>query len=147
MGYKREKVYKLVFDGEHELAGLEARVSAVSLRDFFLLERITEGETPDEFESLDDAVRFVFDKLGESLVSWNMEKEGVAIPPSVDAVYDQDREFVFLLSSAWLKALRTVSHPLPKPSTNTSEGSTDETSLEEMMAEIPSQSIPEPPSS
>ncbi len=131
MGFKRDKVYKLIWDEGEELGpangepGLEVRVRPTSLRNYLTAERMLAGELPEEFETAAEALDWMFGLFAERLVSWTLEDEhGEPVSSTYDGVLSADRELVMLVIRAWLTALKTVSRPLvaPLPSGGPSAG-------------------------
>lgn len=123
MGFKRDKIYKLIWDEGEELGpqggkpGLEVRVRPTSLRNYLIITRMLAGDMPAEFETSDEAVDWTFGMFAERLVSWTLEDENdVAVPCTFEGVMSTDRELVMLVIRAWMTALKTVSRPLPLPS-------------------------------
>lgn len=123
MGFKRDKIYKLIWDEGDELGpsggepGLEVRVRPTSLRNYLMIERMLAGDLPEEFESASEVNDWMFGIFAERLVSWTLENEvGTPIPATHDGVMSADRELVLLVLRAWATALKSVSRPLPKPS-------------------------------
>lgn len=123
MGYKRDKIYKLIWDEGEELGpsggepGLEVRVRPTSLRNYLMVQRLLAGDLPEEFKDANDAIDWTFGIFSERLVSWTLEDEtGTPISADHDGVMSADRELVMLVIRAWMTALKAVSRPLPKPS-------------------------------
>ena len=118
MAYVRDKVHLLTWEGDHELAGLEMRARAIPLREYLELDSIISGRAlPERFTTADEAIDWVFGRFASALVSWSLhDREGRPVPPDLDGVMSQDREFVMIVLRDWIEALRTVAAPLPKPS-------------------------------
>ncbi len=126
MGFKREKIYRLVFDEGHELGpseenpeGLVVRTTTIPLRDYLDVDAIVMRQTlPAKFTDGDDAIDWVFGVFSEALISWTLvDKNGEPVGTGKDDILTQDRELVYLVMGDWLEALRTVRRPLRKPST------------------------------
>lgn len=117
MGFKREKIHRLTWEDDHELAGLEVRVASIPIGEFMDIEAILDRELPPRFKTFGEALDWMYARFGEALVSWNLEdKADQPIPADLEGLMTQDREFVMLVMRDWIEALRTVTRPLPKPS-------------------------------
>jgi hypothetical protein len=127
-GYVRQKVYKLVWPEGAELEGLEVRVSATSIKNYMVAVAILDNDPPDSFvdeegelyefkDNGDRQFEFIVRKFSKGLLSWNLTTPDDEEIKAVEAeVWNQDREFVLIVTRAWLDALASVSRPLPKPS-------------------------------
>lgn len=127
-GYVRQKVYKLVWPEGAELEGLEVRVSATSVRNYMVAVAILDGAAPESFvdedgelyefaDDPDKQFEFIVKKFSKGLLDWNLTTPDGEPVKAVEAeVWNQDREFVLIVTRAWLDALASVSRPLPQPS-------------------------------
>lgn len=127
MGFKREaKVFKLVFEGEFE--GLEVRTRSVSLGRYLQMQDLINGDLDRE------GVAKLFEAFVGIILSWNLEDEAdQPVPVSVEALYDQDLDFVKAVSEAWSSAMAGVAAPL-EPSSSDGEPSPE--------ASIPMEPLP-----
>ncbi|KJK44437.1 hypothetical protein UK23_29495 [Lentzea aerocolonigenes] len=126
--FTRRKTYKLVWPEGEELAGLEARATATSLRKYMAITGIIDGEPPESFEDEDGTVydfaanpdsqfEFIIKVFSTCLLDWNLtDEDEVPVPATEAGLWDQDREFVLILIRAWVDALGSISRPLAKPS-------------------------------
>ncbi|MCF3101420.1 hypothetical protein IPZ58_07480 [Streptomyces roseoverticillatus] len=119
MGYKRNpKVYKLRFQ-DGDMAGLEVTLRSVSVGQVIELGGLgadtSNGETVEQMVEL----------LAERIVEWNLEDEnGAPVPPTLEALKNEDLDFVLAIINEWTSAAAGVSAPLETPSPS------GETSLE-----------------
>lgn len=126
MGFERKKIYKLEWPEDSEFAGLEARVKAANIRDYLALMAVLVRDAPDTYEdddgswqlkgNIEQQFAFCVKKFAKSLVSWNLEEDGVPVPADEEGLYAQDRDFVLAMIRAWTDALASVSPPLEVPS-------------------------------
>lgn len=109
MGYERNpKVYHLKFqDGEY--AGLEVRVRSLSMKQLLT---IRTGNGEEGKDGTETAVRF----LAERIIDWNLTDQGVPVPTTLDAILDEDDDFVLAIINKWTTAVSGVSAPLPESS-------------------------------
>lgn len=109
MGYERNpKIYHLRFlDGEY--AGLEVRVRSLSMKQLLTL-RTGKGE--EGRDGTETAVRF----LAERIIDWNLTSDGTPVLPTLDAILDEDDDFVLAIINKWTNAVSGVSDPLPESS-------------------------------
>lgn len=126
--YTRRKTYKLVWAEGEELAGLEVRATATSLRYYMAITAIVDGDPPESFEDDDGVVYdfaanpkseydFIVKVLSKCLLDWNLtDEDEVPVPATEKGLWDQDREFLLYLARAWVDALGSISAPLAKPS-------------------------------
>lgn len=119
MGYRREpKTYKLIFE-DPEMAGLEVVARSLSVRELAKLMGYTDVARPadaPEAGNAETAAAMVsmFEVLGKSLVSWNLEDElGGPVPADFDGICTQEPDFVFAIVNAWIEAISEVAPPLP----------------------------------
>lgn len=127
MGYKRNpKVYNLVFGDDTEYAGLEVQVRTLTMGQLL---RVWAKEGSDGTST--------FDLFVERLVGWNLEDEqGVPVPVAREAVEAEDDDLINAIIKKWTTAVFGVSAPLESDS-----GSGATSPVEEMLTEIPSQSL------
>lgn len=155
MGFRPEPTqYKLKFNDDTMLAGLEVVMGSVSVAEYSKLTDIfvgTDFQVEDkraeavkhienkETEKAQAIVHQLFDESVEKndwliklftdrLISWNLEDEkGKPVPTTEKGVRSQERVWISRIINQWYKALAVISPPLSEPSTNGSqseEGST-----------------------
>jgi hypothetical protein len=109
VGYERNpKVYHLKFlDGDYE--GLEVRVRSLSMKQLLTL-RTGKGE--EGRDGTETAVRF----LAERIIDWNLTSDGAPVPTTLDAILDEDDDFILAIINKWTNAVSGVSDPLPASS-------------------------------
>ena len=118
MGYQRKRrVYRLDFEGDPVLDGLEVRARSLNLGEFLATSRLAGmaagGVTPEDV----DVFEGLFATFAGALVSWNLEDdEGRPVPATLDGVKAQDVDFVMPIVNAWFKAIAGVASPLGPPS-------------------------------
>jgi hypothetical protein len=114
MGYKASpRTINIRFAPDHEHHGAEARVRGMTYGEW-------EGAAnPDE----DGETKKDADRLGENLVSWNLEDDhGEAIPPTREGIRAIDTSLLTALTTAWVKALTGVHDADPLPQSSPSGG-------------------------
>lgn len=112
MGYQRKTTtYRLTFDGT-DLDGLVVQVRSVSVGTMLDLVALADADTR---KTADLAI--MFDTLGDALVEWNMEDDGVAVPADRAGVRSLEVPEAMTLIKAWSAAMQEVSGPLDQPST------------------------------
>ncbi len=120
MGYRREaKAYKLKF-ADDDMAGFEITVRGLSSAGFLRLTRAAAAAQDIDVTNVKDVgaatgpVGDMFVMLAENTIGWNLEDDdGIPVPVTVDAVLDQDYEFVMRIVDAWMTAIAGVPRPLP----------------------------------
>lgn len=116
MGFERNpKIYHLKFqDGDY--AGLEVRVRSLSMKQLLI---IRTGNGDEGKDGTQTAVEF----LAERIVDWNLTSDGAPVPATLDAILDEDDDFVLAIINKWTTAVSGVSAPLDEtsPSGETSQ--------------------------
>ncbi|WP_069625326.1 hypothetical protein [Streptomyces niveus] len=109
--HKRKRI-NVTFEGDHEYAGFEAVLRGKSLGEYLNLMGI--GEV--DMSGIADQLK----EMGRALISWNLldEDTGEPIPPTQEAVYEQDQDLMLALATAWADGLAGVSAPLESGSTD-----------------------------
>jgi hypothetical protein len=110
VGYERNpKVYHLKFqDGEY--AGLEVQVRSLTMKQLLI---IRTGKGDEGKDGTETAVRF----LAERIIGWNLTDQGVPVPPTLDAILDEDDDFILAIINKWTTAVSGVENtPLPESS-------------------------------
>lgn len=124
MGYRRAKLYKLTFD---DYPGLQVSMKGLSVKGLMAVSRHAAGlkgmENLSELEGEQLAAALaaaeeLFRKFAAALVSWNLEDDetGEPVPATLEAVQDQDFDFILDLTLAWMDAAASVDTPLKQPS-------------------------------
>lgn len=115
MGYKRERVYRLVFD-DPELNGLEVKTRSMPIKRFLDLMALAETQTEKSSkESFEESIQL----LAEVLISWNLEdSDGRPVEATLDGLYTLDFELVAQLLQAWQQSIATVTAPLAQKSSD-----------------------------
>jgi hypothetical protein len=81
----------------------------------------------------------VFEILGRSLVSWNLEDEtGDAVPADFTGVSSQELDFVFAIVNAWIETISSVPPPLPPGSTSAAAAQEESLGLASSSSSLPS---------
>jgi|ERR1044072_567283 hypothetical protein len=125
MGYERNRVFLLTFE-DPDLAGLEVRAKSAStgqLMSMMDLMELTNRDSldPGDIKRMDklfrtfagcpdECVQTHEDLGGEpgvrhyisKIKSWNLEEDGIPVPPTYEGLMDQDMEFVVALVFAWM---------------------------------------------
>jgi hypothetical protein len=126
VGYRREpKQYKLIFE-DPGMAGLEVVARSLSIGEFAKVTRLAD-QVKDDSEAT-AGVLDLFEMLGKSLASWNLEDEvGDPVPADYEGIKTQELDFILAIVSAWISAIADVTPPLPAGSN--SGGTSPEASL------------------
>lgn len=111
-GYKRNpKIYKLVFGDDTDYAGLEVQVKTITMGQLLAMRS---GKTGDDDK---DNIRVSVELLAERIVSWNLEDEtGQPVPTTLDAMLEEDDDFIFAIINRWTDAVSGVKAPLQQSS-------------------------------
>ena len=122
MGFKvPTKQFRLVFDENSDLAGLEVYVKSGTVDVFLQMSKLKEVDANNlaSAETM-ESVQNMLKMFASVLVSWNAETEdGTPIPVTYESLCEQDlTEFVMPIIAAWLDAVTGASRPLPSPSLN-----------------------------
>jgi hypothetical protein len=124
MGYKRDKIYRLVFE-DPELEGLEVRARSVAIGKLLQISELKELRNSGELDG--DGIAKTRDLLqifADALVSWNLEIDTAVngevitqpVPATLDGLLSQDLGFVLQIIEAWMEAVTSVSKSLGKAS-------------------------------
>jgi hypothetical protein len=117
MGYKRDKIYRLVFE-DPDLEGLEVKARSVAIGKLLQISELKELRNSGELDG--DGIAKTRDLLqifADALVSWNLEDDAdQPIPATLDGLLDQDLGFVLQIIEAWMEAVTSVSKSLGKAS-------------------------------
>ncbi|MFC5834659.1 hypothetical protein [Nonomuraea insulae] len=115
MGYKRPaRVYKLVFNEDDDMAGLEVKARSMSTGGLLdmapLLDlQLSASPTAEEMESIAE----LLERFAGVLVSWNLEDDDdEPVPATLEGLLDQDIDFVLRIILAWADAISGVPAPL-----------------------------------
>jgi hypothetical protein len=125
MGFTPDEThYKLVFDDDR-YDGLEVTIRECSVGELTELAELAAAAQQASDLNKVKTVGRLFDLLGESLISWNIEdRNHNSVPATSEGVRTQTLKTVLLIVKAWMAAVAEVDIPLP-------EGSSDgENSLE-----------------
>ncbi|WP_367138843.1 MULTISPECIES: hypothetical protein [Streptomyces] len=111
MGYKRNpKVYRLKFQ-DGDMAGLEVTLRSVSVGQSIALGAL--GSDTSNGDTMERMVQL----LAERIVEWNLEDEnGVPVPPTLEALKNEDMDFILAIINEWTSAAAGVPAPLGSPS-------------------------------
>jgi hypothetical protein len=108
VGFKREKIYNLIFD-DPEFDGLEVKARSASIGTIRRVMALSSG-AEDGQDTLLEMER-VFAKY---LVSWNLEDEAdQPVPATFEGLDDQDTDLVMALITAWVSAVTGVDDASP----------------------------------
>lgn len=115
MGYKRNKVYKLVF-ADQDMEGLEIRVRAASVADMIEASKYTGIRISSE------KIPALCDLMASKIIDWNLEypdeDSDEIMPISGASITAQDLGFAKNVLDAWLDTVVGVPTPLDQPSTD-----------------------------
>lgn len=119
-GYQRDrepgfrpgrKVYRLVFEDGHPLAGLVVRARSASTAQFL---EITDLADAAAFGT--EQIKQMMRQFAEVLLSWNLEDEdGEPVPATFEGLRSQEFELVNTVIMKWMDAVAGVSPPLDQP--------------------------------
>ena len=112
MGYKRNKIYKLVWaEDSGDMAGFEVRCRSLPLGRFRALMQLLDGRAPA------DMIEELIGEFAGVIVDWNLEDDDdEPIAPTAEVLLALDHEFVLTLIREWAQAIAGVSAPLETPS-------------------------------
>lgn len=117
-GFKRQTtIYELKFE-DPSLDGLEVRARSLPIGKLMKLMKVAvaigaEVNGAASISGVDD----LFKGFSEALVDWNLQEEdGTPVPTTLEAINDQDFEFVMPVIMAWIQAVAGVGAELGKGS-------------------------------
>lgn len=118
MGFKaKKKLYQLRFADGHDLEGLEVTMSSVSMGTLLKLQEV--GDRADEVAKDMSQFRGIVEIFAKAMIGWNLEDDfDRPIPVTVDAILDQDPDFIMAIILEWTKAISGVPDPLDAGSTS-----------------------------
>lgn len=117
MGFEaKRKTYKLLFEDSEEMEGLEVVIRSTSMGNILRMAALDEMNplklTKEDLAKLEE----IFAIVSQSMVSWNLTLESVPVATTVEALLDQEPEFVMTIIKAWTRALTQAAGPLEQPS-------------------------------
>ncbi|MGH3381368.1 MAG: hypothetical protein ACRDP6_42215 [Actinoallomurus sp.] len=119
MGYKRNKIYKLVF-ADPEFEGLEVRARSVSTGKFLEIVELAKLRDRESTElSAEDMAKVtgMLEVFAGALISWNLEDDDdQPVPATHEGLLSQDLDFVLDLVKAWMDAVVSVPDDVGKGS-------------------------------
>jgi hypothetical protein len=117
VGYKRSKIFRLVFADE-EFEGLEIRAKSVPVGEFLKITELMELDDSADFGVEDmEKITDLFQSFATALVSWNLEDDNdKPIPATLEGLHSQDLDFVLEIIKAWMSAVSSVPKSLGKDS-------------------------------
>ena len=100
-GFKpRAKTYKLTFEDDDDLNGLEVTMGTVTLGQYN--EMLRAGLISSVTADVLDANDHLLDIFAERIVSWNLlDARGKPVPRTPEAVRNQERHVITAIISAW----------------------------------------------
>lgn len=105
MGYEyAPPTYKLSFE-DHE--GLEVTARSMDLGDYMEFIDVLDGGGLTK-----ESIEFIFGKFAAVITSWNLERDGVPVPVTVESLYRLHVPFVRELIDGWRQAMEGVDDPL-----------------------------------
>lgn len=108
MGYKKVPVIHTLNSIKDE-DGLIVRLKSISFGKVRQLIRLTDSE---DDSSMDEIAKMFL----ASLVSWNLEDEDGPVPTTIEAVEEQDFDFIMKIVHAWLDTMTGTGEELGKDS-------------------------------
>jgi hypothetical protein len=117
VGYRR-KIYSLKWAEGHELHGLEASLTGMSIGRLAVIQGlggVLTGDAPvaEKLAAADE----LFGEAAKCLVAWNLEDhDGQPVPVTKEGIADQDVSLVLSLMQEWAQASASVDTPLPSGS-------------------------------
>ena len=110
MGFQnKRKIFKLTFS-DPESEGLEVRAKSPTMDDYLTLQGMAGVEVGmQKFSEL-------IGLFAKSLLSWNVEDDGVPIPATLEGAKTLEPDFLLEIMDAWMDAVNGVDAPLGKPS-------------------------------
>lgn len=137
MGFRRvPRPYRVRFDEDHELHGLEVVMRAPSIAE--MTELAGGADELGAGTATGSQIEALFRKLAGCLISWNLEDAaGADVPATYEGLRSQDMGLVQAVLEGWLSA---VTEPGPtSPTASTGGGDT------ELMASLPMAPLPPSP--
>lgn len=112
MGYTRNpKIYKLTWDEDTDYPGLEVKIRTLNMG------QIIAARTGKNSDDGKDGVVASVEMFAERLISWNLEDEaGNPVPTTLEAIYEEDDDFILGIINRWTDAVSGVKAPLPQSS-------------------------------
>jgi len=118
MGFQMEEThYKLQFEGD-AYDGLEVTVREISVGELTELAGLVSSVSSTSALDKVAAIGRIFTILGESLVSWNVERKGQPVPADESGVRVQNLTFIMTVVQAWMTQMADVTVPLDSGSTD-----------------------------
>jgi hypothetical protein len=121
MGFQKpKKIFVITFEEGSPYHGLTMRTTSTSAGKLLsLMELINWGDGERKFDSEDkEKVHDLFKMFADCIKSWNMEDEGVPVPPTTDGLLSLDMETVMDLMEEWMDLMVKPSAPLGQKSTD-----------------------------
>lgn len=111
--YKRNpKVYKLKFDPDDELHGLEVLIRSLPVAEFLRVTALAAAG-----DNSTEASEKLLHSLADQLVEWNLDNEdGSPVPATFEGLVAQELDFVMRIFRAWMDAMGSVPDPLGQSS-------------------------------
>lgn len=134
MGYRRNQIYKLVFEGD-EFEGLEVRVKSLPLGHFTNILSLYEANLKSPGQNDMTKLEPLFSTFVKALVSWNVEDgDGNPVPATREGLDALDLPFILRMILSWIEAVSGVAIPLGIAS---SPGGPTEREKKQMESSIP----------
>lgn len=118
MGYQR-KTYTIKWPEGHVHHGLEVKLRGLSGADLLKVSSLRNraSENVNGLEEVGEAI----DIMAGRILSWNLEDDGVPIPPTAENIRGEDFGMVMDILNSWVKAVSSVPAPLGAPSNSGGE--------------------------
>lgn len=112
-------VYVLSFDEKTRWNGLIVKMESAPIGVLFDAARLGEQirAEANQMKQL-SLVETLLNAIGGCLVSWNVERKGIAVPATLEGLRGQPLDMVLEIVQSWTKAVAEVPVPLVRPSTN-----------------------------
>lgn len=117
-GYDRKAkatLYKLVFE-DPQFEGLEITTRSTSMAGLLGMAQLADVAGGKATSAELSQLRPLLERFVSCVVEWNLEDDGVAVPVTIDALLDQDPDFVMATVMAWTEAISGVPDPLGETS-------------------------------
>lgn len=121
MGFRpQEKTFRVVFDTEHDLHGLEIRTRSVPIGTILNVMRAAGASLKGGKAGVEDieSVSSLFEEFGGALIEWNLEhpKTGEPVEATPEGLRSLDFDLVTTLAMEWVGAVVGAAAPLGKSS-------------------------------
>jgi len=121
------------------MAGLEVVARSLSIGEFIKVTGMADKFSGEDTAAATGGVKDLFEMLGKSLVSWNLEDlYGDPVPADYTGIQGQELDFILAIVNAWISAIADVAPPLPAGSSSPVTSPAESLGLESVSSSLPS---------